>query len=378
MFLPELIEVAVIAADVAHRERERLVNRGAAEGLAPQDLILPVSAGQALIDQGSDVHLQSDQPALLGRCVLGWIDQVGRHTSTIRPITDEKFRGRAQLVRQTTQGPRLGAEGVLAGHGQQLCRLTFVAATEAVSVGDEVFTSSRGEVFPVVMYYGRVTSAELQPGEPYWDIMVMPGATLSDAHLTDPAHRSESTASGLVGGGGRTPMIAGLLWGMVAYTAFVLEAAAGTWSVSPALVPPFLPLLIVTSLMWTSRGKAYAGAAAVGLLWDALGEAPLGSHVLLVVSTALLWSRLIGAKSQRSLFVSSLVVMSYCGVVGLIHRRLCGTVSVADVTLEAGRAASAMLMFIGLALLVSGARLLASWLPAGQGSPRASQLRWLD
>ncbi len=181
LFLPELISAEVIGQAIALREYDRLINQGAAAGLSPRDLVLPTAEGQVLIDQGQNVSLQADQVTLAGRCVLGKLDEVGQQTSTILPITHARFRGRAQLIRHTPQGARHGPEGVLAGDGGQHCRLTLVATTAAVAVGDDVYTSTAEQMFTVPLYYGRVVSAVSSPGEPYWEILVAPAASLADA-----------------------------------------------------------------------------------------------------------------------------------------------------------------------------------------------------
>ena len=188
LFVPELIEAKIIAADdvsvaVQRASAQRIVDVGQADGVVPADFVVS-SGGQSsppervLIDQGRDAALRPDQPVFAGRCVVGKIRQVGRWTSSLLPITDTEFRGRAQLMRQTDRGLIVGSEGILAGDGTAECRLDFIAATEPVAVGDEVYTAVDGTQLPVPMYYGRVTSAHLPEGAPYWDVQVSPAETV--------------------------------------------------------------------------------------------------------------------------------------------------------------------------------------------------------
>jgi rod shape-determining protein MreC len=134
-----------------------------------------------LIDQGDEAHLHPDQPVFAGRCVVGKIQQVGRWTSSILPVTDLEYRGRAQLMRRTADGLVVGPEGIIAGDGKEGCRLNFIAATQPVAVGDEVYTAVAGTPLPMPMYYGRVVAVSLAEGAPYWEVQVKPAETLNHA-----------------------------------------------------------------------------------------------------------------------------------------------------------------------------------------------------
>ena len=188
LFIPELLEASIIAADdvsvaVQRASAQRIVDVGQTDGIVPADFV--VSPGQSradshqlLIDQGNSDGIHADQPVFAGRCVLGKVQQVGRWTSSLLPVTDSDYRGRAQLLRQTDRGLVVGPEGILTGDGKSGCQLNFIAATEPVVVGDEVYTAVEGISLPVPMYYGRVTAAELPEGSPYWDIYVKPAETI--------------------------------------------------------------------------------------------------------------------------------------------------------------------------------------------------------
>ena len=77
----------------------------------------------------------------------------------------------------------LGPEGVLTGDGKGRCRLLHIPATEPVSVGDEVYTSSRLTGLPVPMYYGRVVDATLAEGASHWEVVVEPAETINDSRV---------------------------------------------------------------------------------------------------------------------------------------------------------------------------------------------------
>lgn len=173
-----LVDVELLEAAVLGRENGAIgrtgpiLNRGRQNGLMESDLVL--DSGGLLIDQGEEADLAAGHPVYSGRAVVGRLSSVGRAVSTIQKVTDENYRGFARLVRKTDSGFVFGAEGVIEGQGEKLCRLRYVAETEPVEVGDEVYTGDHDGSQPYPMYYGRVVKAELKPGDQEWTILVKP------------------------------------------------------------------------------------------------------------------------------------------------------------------------------------------------------------
>ena len=191
LFVPELLDARIVAVDdvsvaIQRASAQRVVDIGQTAGVVPADFVVsaeqtPQEPSRLLIDQGDDAELHPDQPVFAGRCVVGKIQQVGRWTSSVLPVTDLEYRGRAQLMRRTSEGLVVGPEGIIAGDGKDGCRLNFIAATQPVSVGDEVYTAAAGTPLPMPMYYGRVIAVSLAEGAPYWEIQVRPAETLNHA-----------------------------------------------------------------------------------------------------------------------------------------------------------------------------------------------------
>lgn len=169
----ELLQAHVMGEETAALWRGGLLlDRGAGDGLAESDLVLKDDG--RLIAAGKRQKLQPGYPVFAGRCVIGRVRTVGKWTSTVEPITAVDFRGHAQIIRKTSEGFVFGASGVIQGTGEDDCRLTLIPPSEPVAVGDEVYTLSDGGVFPVPMYYGRVTKANLPGGATHWEIHVSP------------------------------------------------------------------------------------------------------------------------------------------------------------------------------------------------------------
>jgi rod shape-determining protein MreC len=191
LFVPELLDARIVAVDdvsvaIQRASAQRIVDLGQTAGVVPADFVVSTEhphedSARLLIDQGEHADLHADQPVFAGRCVVGKIQQVGRWTSSVLPVTDLEYRGRAQLMRRTEDGLLVGPEGILAGDGKDACRLNFIAATQPVSVGDEVYTAVAGTPLPMPMYYGRVVAVSLAEGAPYWEIQVKPAETLNHA-----------------------------------------------------------------------------------------------------------------------------------------------------------------------------------------------------
>jgi len=195
LFVPELIDAKVIGAEALQQMARRVsfhrvVDVGSVQDVISSDYVVSEvaesdAAAPPVIDQGDDSGLHPDQPVFAGRCVVGKVGDVGRWTSTVIPLTDTAFRGRAQLVRTTQRGLVLGPEGVITGDGKGRCRLLHIPSTEPVAAGDEAYTSSRLSGLPVPMYYGRVLRATLPEGAgaPHWEIVIEPAESMQSARV---------------------------------------------------------------------------------------------------------------------------------------------------------------------------------------------------
>jgi cell shape-determining protein MreC len=193
LVVPQLLQASVLGDESAAMWRSgTLIDRGSADGLRESTLVLEEVA--ALVDQGVSAGLSAGQPIYSGRNVVGKIGVVGRWTSTIQPLTDPKFRGMAQLARKTPNGITFASTAILEGTGEDFCRLTLVPATEAVSVGDEVYTNHDDSTLPFPFFYGTVIQADLKPGASHWEIRVEPAVKQIDSHTVQILTRSLNPA----------------------------------------------------------------------------------------------------------------------------------------------------------------------------------------
>jgi cell shape-determining protein MreC len=177
LVMPSLIEVAVVGDVMAEQWRSgKLLDWGAKNGVRENELVLATRPSKRpLIDLGQDGFISTEDRLLLGRCVIGKVEHVGRWTSTFQLVTDAQYRGRAQLIRKTSDGLFVfEAQGILKGQGQELCKLEGIPAEKSVHVHDAVYTADRDGLLPVPLYYGEVVEAELNPEDREWTVLVKP------------------------------------------------------------------------------------------------------------------------------------------------------------------------------------------------------------
>jgi cell shape-determining protein MreC len=184
LLLPTLIEVAVLGDLVAEQWRAgKLLDEGSKGGLRENELVLSSRKPlKPLIDLGEDADISSEDTLLLGRCVIGKVEHVGRWTSSFQPVTDARYRGRAQLIRETSEGFVFETQGILKGQGSSLCKLTGIPAEKSVHLHDSVYTADRDGLQATPLYYGEVTEATLGTDDREWNVVVKPVPLPS--HLT--------------------------------------------------------------------------------------------------------------------------------------------------------------------------------------------------
>ena len=103
LLVPELIHADVLAHERARRTESALMIAGGHEADVTDGLLVLKGKG-TLIDQGEDDRVTRGQPVYAGQCVVGRIEQAGRWTSRIQPVTSTGYSGRAQLARRSSDG----------------------------------------------------------------------------------------------------------------------------------------------------------------------------------------------------------------------------------------------------------------------------------
>jgi rod shape-determining protein MreC len=138
------------------------------------------------VDRGRADGIERLAPVLVTRGVVGRVAGVRRNSAVIQVLTDPASSIGAVVHRTRAQGL---VEGVAGGR----LRLKLAASEEGVKVGDQVFTSGIGELFPKGLPLGRVLRvfpptgvfrfAELEPAvdlATVEEVLVLPRGAGSD------------------------------------------------------------------------------------------------------------------------------------------------------------------------------------------------------
>jgi cell shape-determining protein MreC len=177
LFAPDLLTARVLDAP-ATDEVERTIltlDEGHTARVALAEWVLGDDG--VTIDQGADANVFADSPVLSGRSVFGRVASTGRFTSRIQHVSDPAFRAHAKLMRRSGEQTVSGAEGLLVGASQGVCRLELIAATEPVETGDLIVTAATIPGIDDALYLGEVQTAVLKPGASHWAITVTPAVS---------------------------------------------------------------------------------------------------------------------------------------------------------------------------------------------------------
>jgi len=196
---PDLINFVALEARILSHSgltgplKNAILDVGTAQGVRESELI--VSGDGLIVDKGRDHRLMAGDKVAHGAAIIGRISQLSRWVSLVQPVTDSDYSGAVQLVSLSEQGAGFGARGLLQGTDDGFCRVTGIAYTEPVSVGDEVFAASVQGVNGPRLYYGQVVHAAFSAGG-QWDIIVKPAFAaeqLNDVAIVKPRLNPQRT-----------------------------------------------------------------------------------------------------------------------------------------------------------------------------------------
>ncbi|MGB0740010.1 MAG: rod shape-determining protein MreC [Planctomycetaceae bacterium] len=175
-----LLQLQVVPAQVISSRQgmpaaltQLILDAGRNSGLRRSELV--VEGDGLILDAGTDRNVQTGDRVLDGLTVVGRIERASRWISLVQPIHAEGFRAQVSLLRNSGGTFHFGASGILEGTGEAQCRLTGVAQTEAVAVGDEVVGMDVEGLNGPSLYFGTVTTANFSSGG-QWEIRVRPAA----------------------------------------------------------------------------------------------------------------------------------------------------------------------------------------------------------
>ncbi len=127
------------------------------------------------IDNG-DKSIQVGQPIVADRGLVGKVDRVGKHASSVILLTDEACQVSVQVEGTPEVGILSGQRGQY--EGDPLLRLRFLSAKARINPGMRIFTTGLGGLFPPNVLVGTVASVE--PGPLDTEALVRPSVDFTD------------------------------------------------------------------------------------------------------------------------------------------------------------------------------------------------------
>ena len=106
-----------------------------------------------IISRGRRDGLLPSMPVVRGGVLIGKIVEAGFLNSKVLLINDPTFKV-GVLLRPSE------AAGILEGRGEGLARINFLPLDAKINIGDEVYTSGTGSVFPAGYHIGSVIRVE--------------------------------------------------------------------------------------------------------------------------------------------------------------------------------------------------------------------------
>ena len=129
------------------------------------------------IDKGTLHGVHKDMPILCADGVLGIVTQEGLTTS--RGITLIHYKASAGVYILRTGMPAL-LEGDFESAANGCCRISGLAPDTDAEVGDLIYTSGLGEIFPKDLYVGKVIEVKRDDTTYTLTLIVQPPGNLSD------------------------------------------------------------------------------------------------------------------------------------------------------------------------------------------------------
>lgn len=133
------------------------------------------------IDRGEADGIKVDQAVVSPQGLIGKVAMVTQGTAKVVLLGDENCRVSSTLEGSNEQGIVVGQPTAV---GTVQCRMTFIARTAAIEIGQRVYTSGLGGIFPQGLLIGEVaelvSATETGGFGLYREVLINPSAELSN------------------------------------------------------------------------------------------------------------------------------------------------------------------------------------------------------
>jgi len=115
------------------------------------------------IDLGSSDGVKIDMPVMANGALIGRVQEAYLHRSRVALLGDPVCRISATIAETTETGILSSCGGTI--YDPTLAELLYLPAGTKTRVGDEIYTSGFGEVFPRGIHIGKILALENTPGD---------------------------------------------------------------------------------------------------------------------------------------------------------------------------------------------------------------------
>ena len=109
-----------------------------------------------VIDKGSSKNIKKKMAVCSDKGLIGTVIEVYKHTSKVMLITD-----RASKIGVVLQDTR--QTGIMEGDGYRNCKVIYLSIDSVIKIGEKVFTSGLGGIYPEGILIGTVKKVENDP-----------------------------------------------------------------------------------------------------------------------------------------------------------------------------------------------------------------------
>ena len=169
----QLIPAQVLADDLLWWRSSSLIDAGSVHGTVRG---APVVSNYFYVDIGGDEGASRGLAVLRGEVLVGWIDQVGTHSSRVRLTSDVETRLKVRIGRMEEGGFQLLEDYFwLTGIGKGLMEIRDVKRSDVeqrlIREGDLILSDPFSALLPTGMTIGRVTALTVDKGNPLFAIL---------------------------------------------------------------------------------------------------------------------------------------------------------------------------------------------------------------
>ncbi len=192
-----LIPARMIAGDLLAWRDSRLLMAGMTQGARRGDA---VTTARFSLAQGESAGLRNGLAVLLSEALIGWVDQVGTHTSRVRLVSDMGVEMKVRLGRFHDHAFVPSDRYYwLVGKGRGVMELRDVERRDLegglVQAGDTVLSDTDSETLPAAMTLGTVTRIDPDHNNPLLAVATVaaavPPSTLRKVYIFDPRTPTE-------------------------------------------------------------------------------------------------------------------------------------------------------------------------------------------